>query len=123
MTNPLHLPAPELLLRVGLAISFLYPAFHALIDPYAWIGYFPAAILDAAGDRSLVLLHAWGALEAVLAFWVLFGKRVFVPSVVIALALFAVVIANPAQFPILFRDITIALGAIALAWMHRPHAG
>lgn len=123
MINPLHLPAPELLLRVALAVSFVYPALHALTDPYAWIGYFPPILLSAAGEHTILMLHAWGAIEVLLVLWVLFGKKVFVPSAVMAFALFAVVVANPGQFPILFRDISIALAAIALAWMHRPSHG
>lgn len=122
-TNPLHLPAPELLLRVGLAISFLYPALHALTDPYAWIGYFPPFLLSLAGEHAILMLHVWGAIEVVLALWLLFARTVFIPSTIMAIALMAVVIANPAQFPILFRDVTIALSAGALAWMHRPKHG
>lgn len=122
MLNPLHLPAPELLLRVALAISFLYPAAHALIDPYAWVGYFPGFLLDLAGGNDMLMLHLWGAIEALLAAWVLFGRRVLVPASIMAVALMLVVIANPAQFPILFRDISLALAAAALAWMHRPGA-
>lgn len=122
-TNPLHLPAPELLLRAGLAISFLYPALHALTDPYAWVGYFPPFLLSLAGEHTILMLHVWGAIEVVLALWVLFARNVFIPSTIMAVALMAVVIANPAQFPILFRDVTIALAAGALAWMHRPKHG
>lgn len=122
-TNPLHLPAPELLLRVGLAISFLYPALHALTDPYAWIGYFPPFLLSLAGEHTILMLHVWGAIEVVLALWLLFARHVFIPSTIMAIALMAVVIANPAQFPILFRDVTIVLAAGALAWMHRPKHG
>lgn len=122
MRNPLHLPAPELLLRTALALSFLYPALAALLDPHAWIGYFPGAVLDLARGNDLLLLHAWGLVEAALAFWVLFGRRVFLPSALMTLALVLVVIANPGQFPILFRDLALALSGAALAWMHRPHA-
>ncbi|HRH55271.1 MAG TPA: hypothetical protein PK609_00165 [Candidatus Paceibacterota bacterium] len=120
MTNPLHLPAPELLLRVALALSFIYPALSALVDPYAWIGYFPGFLITAVGGHELLLLHAWGVFEVLLAVWVLFGKRVFIPSSIMALALVLVVVANPGQFPILFRDLSIALASGALAWMHRP---
>ncbi|MES2668728.1 MAG: hypothetical protein V4644_03515 [Patescibacteria group bacterium] len=120
MLNPLHLPAPELLLRIALALSFVYPALAALLDPYSWIGYFPSAVVSLAGGNDMLLLHAWGAFEVLLSAWVLFGKRIFVPSVVMTVALVLVVVANPAQFPILFRDLSIALAGGALAWMHRP---
>jgi len=120
MTNPLRLPPSELLLRLALALSFLYPAVSALSDPYAWVGYFPSFVLDLAGN-DLLALHLWGVLEAALALWVLFGKRVLVPSALMAVALILVVAVNPEQFPVLFRDVSIAFAAAALAWMHRPH--
>ena len=122
MQNPLALPFPELLLRIALAFSFLYPAIHAVIDPYAWVGYIPGFVLAAIPVSEEAMLHAWGILEAALAVWVLFGRNVFVPALVMGTALVAVVVLNLGQFTILFRDLPIAGIAFALAWMHRSHA-
>lgn len=116
----LRLPAEELLLRAGLALAFLYPPFSALQDPYSWIGYFPTFLLDFVAPHSLLLLHAFGVVEVVLALWVLLGKRVFIPAALMAVMLVAIVLMNPVQFPILFRDISIAFMAGALALRHRP---
>lgn len=115
MINPFRLPLPGLLMRLAVAFSFIYPAVSAWFDPYAWIGYFPAFALNSAGNNAELLLHAWGALEILLALWVLFAVRVYIPSIIMAALLMAVVIVNPAQFPILFRDISIALAALSLA--------
>ena len=123
MLNPLRLPLPELLLRIGLAFSFLYPALHALSDPYAWIGYFPSALVTFVPVHEEVLLHIWGAVEVVLAVWVLFGKRILIPCVAMAIALTAVILANLSQFVILFRDVAIALMAIVLALLDRERHG
>lgn len=114
--NPLKLPLPELLLRAAIAFSFLYPPIAALSDPDAWTGYFPGFIL-ALGIDSLTLLHVFGALEGVIALWILFGRKVFFPSIVAAVLLMAIVVLNGIQFPILFRDVSIALAALALAFM------
>lgn len=122
MSNPLHLPAPELLLRIALAFSFAYPALAAVFDPYAWIGYLPAVASTLAPGMEMLLLQIWGLVEIALALWVLFASRVFIPSTLMMLGLLAVVVANPGQFPILFRDLSIALAGAALVWMHRPHA-
>ena len=122
MQNPLALPVPELLLRGALSFSFLYPAVHALIDPYAWVGYIPGFVLATLPISEVSVLHAWGVLEAALALWVLFGRNVFVPALVMGAALLAVVALNLGQFTILFRDLPIAAIAFALAWMHRRHA-
>lgn len=114
------LPLSELLLRAGIAFSFLYPPLAALQDPDSWLGYFPAFILSL-GIEPLLLLHAFGIVEVVLALWILFGKRPFIPSLIAAALLLAIVMCNGVQFPILFRDISIALMALSLAALHRPY--
>ncbi len=122
MQDPLRLPLPGLLMRLAVAFSFLYPAVAAWFDPDAWIGYFPGFLLDLAGERAELMLHGWGALEIALSLWVLFGVRVYVPSVIMAALLMAVVVANPGQFPILFRDVSIAFAALSLAAVnYRKH--
>ena len=113
-------PLPELLLRLGVAFSFLYPALSALSDPYSWLGYFPGFILSL-GIEPLILLHVFGAVEVVLALWILLGKNIFIPSLATVVMLLAIVLFNLSQFPILFRDVSIALMAIALMYMHHPY--
>ena len=111
------IPVGELLLRLGVAFSFAYPPIAALIDPDAWIGYFPSFL-----PASETFLHAFGLFEIVIAVWILFGKRIWIPSLVAALALLAIVVFNLRQFDILFRDVSIALMALALAWRHHKLA-
>jgi len=111
MRVPLH----ELLLRLAVAFSFVYPPIAAVADPDSWIGYFPAFI-----PASIELLHVFGALEIALALWIVFGRRIFIPSALAALLLLAIVVVNGAQFDVLFRDVSIALAALALAWLHLP---
>jgi len=112
------LPKTELLLRVAVAFSFIYPPLSALSDPDSWIGYVPPFLLDIAGTSDVLLLHGFGIVEIALALWILFGKRVLIPSTLAALMLAAIVLANPVQFSVLFRDISIALAAVALAFVH-----
>ncbi len=114
------LPLPEILLRIGLAVSFLYPPVAALQDPYSWIGYFPAFMTALAAGHEMLLLHAFGAVEIVIALAVLFRKNVFIPCLAAAVILLAIIVLNVAQFPILFRDVSILFMALALAVMHRP---
>jgi hypothetical protein len=116
--NPLRLPLPELLLRAGIAFSLLYPPLSALQDPDSWIGYFPVFLLGLGID-PLTLLHIFGAIEGVLALWILFGRRIFWPSMTTGVLLILIVVFNANQFPILFRDVSIALAAFALALMNR----
>lgn len=110
--------AVELLLRLGVAFAFLYPPINAVIDPYSWVGYFPSFVREL-GDE-MVLLHVFGVIEAVIGLWILVRKNVFWPSAAAAAALLAIVVFNLGDFQVLFRDLSIAAMALALALMHRP---
>ena len=113
----MRIPLPELLLRLAVACSFAYPPIAALFDADSWIGYFPAFL-----PSSILVLHLFGAIELIIALWILFGRRILIPSVIAALLLLAIVVFNLNQFDILFRDIAIALAALALAateWVRR----
>lgn len=118
----LKLPASEILLRVAIAFSFIYPPIAALDDPYGWIGYFPTFVQDVVAPHSMLLLHTFGVVEVLLALWILFGKRIYIPSMVAAGLLFLIVAFNQPQFPVLFRDVSIALAAVALALLDRTKA-
>src|ERR1700744_895938 len=93
------------ILRCGLAFAFLYPPIDAIYDPYSWIGYFPSWMHGYVPD--LVLLHAFGAIEAIIAIWLLSGWRIFWPSCIAFLMLVAIVFFNAHQFELLFRDLAI----------------
>jgi uncharacterized membrane protein YphA (DoxX/SURF4 family) len=107
-----------LLLRVGVAFAFLYPPLDALANPYSWIGYFPQFMTGVVPD--MVLLHSFGLIEVVIALWILSGKRIFLPSSAAALLLLGIVAFNPSQFEVIFRDLSIAFAAAALAVANYP---
>lgn len=107
------------ILRIGLAFAFLYPPLDAIVDPYSWLGYFPAWMHGYVPD--MVLLHSFGTIEIIIALWLLSGCRIFWPSCIALLMLLAIVIFDGSgQFEILFRDLTIASIALALAVAHFP---
>lgn len=115
----------EGLLRIAVAFAFLYPSIDALFDPASWLGYFPGIVTQAFHIVSIplklsdmVLLHGFGILEVLLALWVLFGKRVRIPALLMALILFIIVGFNldASNFSVLFRDVSIAFAALALAF-------
>lgn len=107
-----------LILRVGTAFAFLYPPLSAIGDPYTWIGYIPKFARGAVSD--LLLLHVFGVVEVVLALWILSGKNIFIPSLLSAGILLLIVFFNMQDFPLLFRDLSIAAMPLALAVMYRP---
>ncbi len=104
----------HLLLRVGVAFAFLYPPFAAITDPVSWAAYFPPFMRDFPID-SITLLHLFGIIEVILALWILSGWRIRFPATLTALFLVAIVMVNAAQFDVLFRDLSIATMAVALA--------
>ncbi len=103
------------LVRLGVAFSFLYPPIAAYFDPYSWIGYFPSFMKGFLPDE--LLLHSFGILEIIIGLWILSGIRIFIPSAIAAIMLFLIVLFNWPQLDVLFRDISIALAAVALAVM------
>ncbi len=108
----------HLLLRIGAAFAFLYPPVAALLDPVSWLAYFPP-FLRALPVPEMALLHGFGILEVLIAFWILSGKRIFVPSALATLLLLGIVLFNWNQLDVLFRDLSLAAltGALALdAW-------
>ncbi len=104
------------LLRIGVAFSFLYPPLNALSDPNSWIGYFPPFLFGFVPDD--VLLHGFGVIEVLLALWILSGWKVFWPSLIAAAMLVGIVLFNVPQMQVVFRDLSIAAMALALALRH-----
>ena len=101
------------LLRVGVATVLLYAASASLIDPNSWIGFLPGWMRTMMPPK--ILLTAFSIYEILLALWLLSGKRTFEASLLAALTLFAITITNFRILEIVFRDIAIMFGALALA--------
>ncbi len=109
----------ERVLRFSLALSFIYPAISAWFNPYAWIGYFPAFMLDFAGPNVILMLHIFGATEIVIGLSIIFGRKILYPSIVAAIYLLLIVVLNLSQMDVIFRDISILGIAIALILLHK----
>ena len=103
----------DLMLRVGVAFAFVYPAISAFFNPLAWVGYFPVFVGDIIPIEIALLI--FGVVEIVIAVWILFGKNIFVPSLIATVLLLAIVVVNWSQMNVVFRDIPIALMSLALA--------
>lgn len=117
--------AAQWLLRIAVAFAFVYPPLDAAANPDSWIGYFPP-FMFSLGIPGEVLLHGFGVIEIVIAVWILWGWRLEIPAAVASVMLVAIVVFNGAQFEILFRDIAIALAALALAadaWAKQSKSG
>lgn len=108
---------PHLLLRLAIAFSFLYPPVAAFITPDSWIGYFPPFMQGILPDT--ILLHGFGLIEIIIGLWILSGKNIFIPSLIASVMLIAITAFNLGAFDVVFRDISLALAALALALMNK----
>jgi len=99
----------SLLLRLGLAFSFIYAAVAAFVNPSAWIGFLPEFL------RGGGTLTAFSVGEIVLGIWLLSGWKTFHSAVLSAIAIAGIILFNFGALDIVFRDVAIFLMAIALA--------
>lgn len=103
----------HLLLRIGLSFALVYAAIGGLLNPNAWIGFAPVWILRLIPENIFLLL--FGAVEVLLAALLLFMKRPFYPALIAAALLLGMVVFNLGAIDIVFRDVSLALMAFALA--------
>jgi len=109
----------SLILRLGLAFAFIYPAVAAFFDPFSWIGYFPQFVKEVVPNETL-LLSSFGLVEIVIGVWILSGKYIFYPSVLAAAILLSIIVFNWSQLDVIFRDISILAIALALVITSSP---
>lgn len=100
-------------LRLGLAFVLIYAAVSATINPVNWIGYFPQFLKNFVPDSLLLPLFSF--IEIFLGLWFIWGKKLFFPSIISALAMAGIIIFNLNQMDIVFRDVSIMLTALSLA--------
>ena len=108
----------NLLLRIALAFSFLYVAYAFWTNPNDWVGYTPAFVRNIGLSQTMLLMLLSG-FHLIIGLWILSGWRLFLPSLVAAVFLGLVVYFNQNQLDVLFRDISLALAALALAFSSR----
>ncbi len=100
-----------LLLRLGLAFSFLYAGTSSLMSPNDWVGYLPAFIPQV---HRLDLLKLFSVYEIGLGLWLLTGRYVKYAALLAALTLAGVVVVNLSVFSVTFRDVSLIFAALAL---------
>lgn len=101
------------LLRIGLAVVFLYAAVGSLMHPLQWIGYLPSFLASMSDAATLLKLFA--VYEVGLALWLLSGKWVRYAGLLAAASLAGIILAQPSDLAITFRDIGLVCMALALA--------
>lgn len=101
-----------LLLRLGVAFAFLYPAISSLVDPTSWIGYVPSWVTVIMPRETFLPLFS--VFEILVACGTLFLGSML-PPILAGATLLSIVAFNPSEFPVTFRDVAIACMAFALA--------
>ncbi|MBI4272460.1 DoxX family membrane protein [Candidatus Uhrbacteria bacterium] len=104
------------LLRVGLAVAFLYAAVSSFLDPSSWIGFFPSAVRQIFAGQILLVIYS--LYEIVLAIWLLTGKYARNAAWCALATLILIILSNITLLDILFRDLTIFTAAGALLALH-----
>lgn len=102
------------LLQVGLAVVFAYPAIASFRQPANWTAYLPNFL--ASHIAPVTLLKIFALYELVLAIWLLSGQYLKLAGLLAAATLASIVIVNPQQLIITFRDIGLACMALALVF-------
>ncbi len=106
------------ILRVALAFALIYSAILGFFHPFEWINYFPSFLRSIFPDA--VILNLFGLSELVLGAWLVWGKKIFIPSVLASFYLLASIIFNLDQFNNLFEDVSVLGIALALAILSYP---
>ncbi|MGB2580656.1 MAG: hypothetical protein WBC83_03090 [Minisyncoccia bacterium] len=101
-----------LLLKLGVAFAFIYPAISAFIDPSQWIGYVPSFVDSIL--PSEIFLPIFSTIEILVALGVLFWNNP-IPPVVAGIMLVSIVVFNSSEFSVVFRDLSIATMSFGLA--------
>ncbi len=100
------------ILRVGLAVPFLFAAIDATLQPEAWIGFMPLFLRNLF--PQVLLLGGFSLYEAGLSIWLLSGWKTKEAAALAALTLLAITVTNITVLEIVFRDVGLLLAAVAL---------
>jgi uncharacterized membrane protein YphA (DoxX/SURF4 family) len=103
----------SILLRIGLAVVFLYAAIASFVEPAVWIGYLPTFVANSSSAG--LLLKVVSVIEILVSLWLLSGKKTFYAAIVSALMLAGIIVTNLASIDIIFRDFGLFFAALALA--------
>ncbi len=100
------------ILRVALAVPFLFVAIDAALQPEVWIGFIPYFVRNILPESLVLGAHA--LLNFTLALWLLSGWKTKYAAAFSALNLATIIVFNLAALDIIFRDAGLLLAAIAL---------
>ncbi len=105
------------ILRWGLAFVFFYAAVASLLNPQDWVGYLPPLLRNIF--PSGILLTGFSIYEIILAVLLFSGKKLYWASILSVITLVGITILNLNQLDVTFRDVGLAMAALALVELVR----
>lgn len=102
----------NILLRVGLAFSFLFAAISSFQDPSSWVGFLPGFVSRIV--EPFLFLKLFSFVEVFVGLWLLSGRYVVYAAYISALMLLGIIVFNLPLMQILFRDVSILFISLAL---------
>lgn len=102
-------------LRVGLAFVFIYASIEMYIHPANFLKYTPSFIFNIVPVK--LFLHSFGIAELLLAIWLLTKRSSKYSSLLSIFLMVGIVVFNMEHFNVLFRNVAIAFGAVALLFL------
>jgi hypothetical protein len=102
----------SILLRIGIAITFIYAAVETTLHPSDWIWFFPAVLRNLVPHP--ILLTGFSLYEVVISIWLLTGWRIMYSASLAAVTMLGIIFSNLADIDIVFRDFAIFFAALAL---------
>ncbi len=104
------------ILRVGLALTFVYAGVDFLRQPEAWVGWLPEWLKRLSPLKDEPLLYTIGVAHILLSAFLFISKYARVASTLLVLYLLGILLtSSPASWIIVFRDIGLLAAAIALS--------
>lgn len=103
---------PQLLIRIGIAFTFLFAGISSLKNPSDWIWYVPD-FTEIITSKNLLLL-AFSIVEIILGLWLVWGKYLREAALASAIILTGITLASLNTLQITFRDIGLVLASLAL---------
>ena len=102
----------SILLRIGIAITFLYAALGTTLHPNDWIWFFPKFLRDSVPHP--LLLTGFSIYEVVLGVWLIVGWRTMYTAALAGITLLGIIFSNLSTIDIVFRDFAIFFADAAL---------
>ena len=111
----------SLLLRLALAIPFLYAGIDSFIHPDNWMGYLSPRMLSFVEETVglKLFLVGYAVFEILLGLVLVAGKFIKIAALVSSALLLGIIVSNFGQFSVIFRDAGLFFAALALLFLPR----